>query len=253
LRQQLVLLKRRQPRPSLGFFDKLFWVVARRAWSAGKQPLIIVTPETVVRWHRASFRLYWRLISRVRTQVGRRRTPKDVRELIFRTVVENPTWGAPRIHGELLMLALDLSERTTSRWMKRAPRGPEAAKRWLAFLRNHREAIAAMDFFTAPTITFGVLYCFFVISHDRRRILHFNITKHPTSSWIIQQLREAFPFESASRFLIFDRDAKYGLEVPVAIRCLKMRPVRACLPKNSVRIEIIDVGSLPLLSLPLPC
>jgi hypothetical protein len=124
------------------------------------------------------------------------------------------------------MLGFDLSERTISRWMKRAPRDPEPAQRWLAFLRNHREAIAAMDFFAAPTITFGVLYCFFVISHDRRRILHFNVTKHPTSSWIIQQLREAFPFESASRYLIFDRDAKYGLEVPVAIRSLKMSPVR---------------------------
>jgi putative transposase len=253
LRQQLTVLKRRHPSPRIRLLDKLFWVAVRRFWSGWKQWLIVVTPETVVRWHRAGFRLYWRLISRGRTRVGRRKTPQEVRELIFRMVAENPIWGAPRIHGELLMLGFDLSERTTSRWMKRAPRGPEAAKRWLAFLRNHREAIAAMDFFTAPTITFGVLYCFFVISHDRRRILHFNITKHPTSSWIIQQLREAFPFESASRFLIFDRDAKYGLEVPVAIRCLKMRPVRACLPKNSVRIEIIDVGSLPLLSLPLPC
>jgi transposase InsO family protein len=124
------------------------------------------------------------------------------------------------------MLGFDLSERTISRWMKRAPRDPEPAKLWGAFLRNHREAIAAMDFFAAPTITFGVLYCFFVISHDRRRILHFNVTKHPTSSWIIQQLREAFPFESASKFLIFDRDAKYGLEVPVAVRRLKINPVR---------------------------
>jgi putative transposase len=105
------------------------------------------------------------------------------------------------IHGELLMLGFDVSERTISRWMKRAPRDPEPAKRWLAFLRNHREAIAAMDFFTVPTITFGVLDCFFVISHDRRRILYFNVTKHPTSLWTVQQLREAFPFELAPRFL----------------------------------------------------
>jgi len=144
-------------------------------------------------------------------------------------VAENPTWGAPRIHGELLMLGFDLSERTISRWMKRAPRDPEPAKRWFAFLRNHREAIAAMDFFTVPTITFGVLYCFFVISHDRRRILHVNVSRHPTSLWVVQQLREAFPFESAPRFLIFDRDAKYGLEVPVAVRSLKMSPVRTSL------------------------
>ena len=141
-------------------------------------------------------------------------------------VVENPTWGAPRIHGELLMLGFELSERTISRWMNRAPRDPEVARRWLAFLRNHREAIAAMDFFTVPTITFGALYCFFVISHGRRRILHFNVTKHPTSLWIVQQLREAFPFESAPRFLIFDRDAKYGAEVPAVVRSLRMSPVR---------------------------
>src|SRR5882672_6773663 len=226
LRQQLAVLKRRHPRPSLGLFDKLFWVIARRVWSAWKESLIIVTPETVVRWHRTGFCMYWRLISRVRGQVGRRPTPKEVRELIFRMVVENPTWGAPRIHGELRMLGFDLSERTISRWMKRAPKDPDRARRWLAFLRDHREAIAAMDFFTVPTISFGVLYCFFVISHDRRRILHFNITKHPTSSWIIQQLREAFPFGSTPRFLIFDRDAKYELAVPTAVRSVRVSPVR---------------------------
>jgi transposase InsO family protein len=122
--------------------------------------------------------------------------------------------------------ALMSLQRTISRWMKRAPRDPEPARRWLTFLRNHREAIAAMDFFTVPTITFSSLYCFFVISHDRRRILHFNITKHPTSSWIVQQLREAFPFGSAPRFVIFDRDAKYGLEVPAAVRSLRVNPLR---------------------------
>src|SRR6202049_2317148 len=226
LRQQLVALKRRHPRPSLGLFDKLFWVIARRVWSAWKQSLMIVTPETVVRWHRTGFRMYWRLISRVRKQVGRRPTPKEVRELIFRMAAENPTWGAPRIHGELLMLGFDISERTISRWMKRAPRDPEPAKRWLAFLRNHREAIAGMDFFTVPTITFGVLYCFFIIAHGRRRILHLNVTKHPTSLWVAQQLREAFPFESAPRFLIFDRDGKYGMEVPAVIRSLTIAPIR---------------------------
>ena len=226
LRQQLVVLKRRHPRPRLGALDKLFWIAARRCWSGWKHALIVVTPETVVRWHRAGFHLYWRLISRVRKQVGRRQTSKEARGLIFQMVAENPTWGAPRIHGELLMLGFEVSERTISRWMRRAPRDPEPARRWLAFLRNHREAIAAMDFFTVPTITFGVFYCFFIIAHNRRRILHFNVTKHPTSTWIVQQLREAFPFESAPRFLIFDRDAKYGLEIPVAIRSLKMSPIQ---------------------------
>src|ERR1700674_2851620 len=226
LRQQLVALKRRHPRPSLGLFDKLFWVIARWVWSPWKRSLILVTPETVVRWHRTGFRIYWRLISRVRRPVGRRPTPKKVRELIFRMVIENPTWGAPRIHGELLMLGIDISERTISRWMRRAPRDPEPGKRWLAFLRNHREAIAAMDFFTVPTITFGVLYCFFIIGHGRRRILHFHVTRRPASLWVVQQLREAFPYETAPRFLIFDRDAKYGTEVPAAIRSMKIKCVR---------------------------
>jgi putative transposase len=110
--------------------------------------------------------------------------------------------------------------------MRKAPRDPEPAKRWLAFLRNHGEAIAAMDFFTVPTITFGVLYCFFVIGHDRRKILHFNVTKHPTSMWVVQQLRQASPFDAAPRFLIFDRDAKYGLEVPVAMRSMNIDGVQ---------------------------
>src|ERR1700726_1699595 len=226
LRQQLAVLKRRHPRPRLDLLDKLFWVAIRRFWSEWQRSLIAVTPETVVRWHRGGFRLYWKLLSKVRRPAGRRQTSKEVRELIFRMVVENPTWGAPRIHGELLMLGFDVSERTISRWMKRAPRDPEPVKRWLTFLRNHREAIAAMDFFSVPTITFSVLYCFFVISHDRRRILHFNVTKHPTSSWIVQQLREAFPFEASYKYLIFDRDQKFGFEVIAAVKATRIIPKR---------------------------
>jgi putative transposase len=207
----------------------MFWVLAKRFWAGWKEVVIVVSPETVVRWHRAGFAMYWRAISRVRRATGRKRIPQEVRDLIFRMVAENPTWGAPRIHGELLMLGFDFSERTISRWMKRAPRNPEPARRWRAFLRNHREAIAAMDFFTVPTISFSMLYCFFVISHDRRRILHLNVTRQPTSLWIVQQLREAFPFDLAPRFLIFDRDAKHGLEVPAAARSLKMSPFRTSL------------------------
>jgi len=182
-----------------------------------------------VRWHRCGFALYWRFISRTYRMVGRKRISKEVRDLIFRMVTENPTWGAPRIHGDLLMLGFDVSERTISRWMRRAPRDPEPAKRWLAFLRNHRETIAAMDFFTVPTITFHVLYCFFVISHNRRRVLHFNVTRHPSGTWIVQQLREALPDQLAPRFLIFDRDAEYGLVIPVAVRSMAIRPVRTSL------------------------
>src|ERR1700730_18169302 len=142
LRQQLAALKRRHPRPRLAMFDRVFWVLARKFWSGWKQALMIVSLETVVRWHRSGFAMYWRAISRGHRIVGRRRISKEVRDLIFRMVTENPTWGAPRIHGELLMLGFDISERTISRWMKRAPRDPDLTKHWLAFLRNHR---AAMD------------------------------------------------------------------------------------------------------------
>jgi transposase InsO family protein len=141
-------------------------------------------------------------------------------------VAENPTWGAPRIHGELKMLSFDLSERTVLRWMRKAQRNPEPAKRWAAFLSNHREAIAAMDFFTVPTLAFGVLYCFFVITHDRRRILHFNVTRHPTGAWVSQQLRETFPYDSAPRYLIHDRDAIFSAEVLATAKTLGVKSIR---------------------------
>ena len=226
LRQQLSVFKGRTRRPKLTVLDKLFWVVACRFWSDWKKPLLLVAPQTVVRWHRAGFLLYWSMISRIRKRMGRSRISREVRDLILRMLAENPTWGAPRIHGELLMLGFDVSERSVSRWMKRAPRDPELARRWLAFFGNHREAIPAMDFFTVPTVTFQLLYCFFIIRHDRRQVVHFNVTRHPTSSWIVQQLREAFPYESASKFLLFDHDQKYGLEVLAAIRSLQITCVR---------------------------
>jgi putative transposase len=145
---------------------------------------------------------------------------------IFRMVAENPSWGAPRIDGELLKLGFDISERTVSRWVKRAHHDPDPARRWLAFLRNHREAIAAMDFFTVPTLTFGVLYCFFVISHDRRKILHCNVTRQPDALWIVLQLREAWGYEPPPRFLSFDRDAKFSADVISTVKQNGTEPVR---------------------------
>ena len=168
LRQQLAVFKSKNRRPRLATPHKFFWVVARRLWAGWRNALIVVTPETVVRWHRAGSRLYWTWLSRHKVRLGRKRISREIRDLISQMVAENPTWRAPRIHGELKMLGFDVSERTISRWIRRAPRNPEPAKRWLTFLRNHREAIAAMDFFTVPTLPFGVLYCFFVIAHDRR-------------------------------------------------------------------------------------
>ena len=141
-------------------------------------------------------------------------------------VRENHGWGAPRIHGELKMLGFEISERTVLRWMRKAPRDVEPARRWAAFLNNHREAIAAMDFFTVPTLGCGLRYCFFIIHHARRRILQCKDTQHPTAAWVSPQLREAFPYDSAPKFLIFDREHTFDGEVMQTAVSLGIRPVR---------------------------
>jgi putative transposase len=219
-------LKQRHVRPRTTTSDQVFWALLRRFWNGWSGAIVFVQPETVIRWHRTGFKLYWKWLSRKHPVVGRKPTSRELRELIFRMVTENRTWGAPRIHGELKMLGFDISERTVLRWMRKAPRDPEPARRWSAFLNNHREVIAAMDFFTVPTLGFGVLYCFFVIAHGRRRILHCNVTRHPTSAWVSQQLREAFPYDSAPTFLILDREHTFEGEVLETAKNLGVTPIR---------------------------
>ncbi len=191
LRQQLAVFKRKRPRPNLNSSDRLFWTMLRHCWSRWTDVLVIVKPETVVGWHRAGFRFFWRW--RSRPHGGRPKITDEIRVLIRRLAEENPDWGAPRIHGELQKLGFVVSERSVARYLRGIRRRGDAAKRWLTFLQNYREAITAFDFFTVPTVTFQLLYCFFVIEHGRRRILHCNVTSHPTAEWVIQQLREAFP------------------------------------------------------------
>jgi putative transposase len=148
------------------------------------------------------------------------------RAAIRQMVEENATWGAPRIHGELLKLGFDVSERSVSRYLRRLSPSDQARKLWATFLRNHREVIAAMDFFTVPTATFRVLYCFFVIEPGRRKILHFNLTEHPSSSWIVQQLREAFPERCPYRYAVLDRDAKFSKNVVDLLVSSEIKPKR---------------------------
>ncbi len=150
----------------------------------------------------------------------------ELRQLIVRMAGENPTWGAPRIHGELLKLGFDISERTVSRYLPCGRSGREVIREWVTFLRNHREAVAAMDFFTVPTVTFRVLYVWFVIHHDRRRIVHCNVTDHPTALWMIQQLRESFPCDNAPSYLVFDRDSIFATSVSSTVRALGITPKR---------------------------
>ena len=227
LRQQLAVFKRKQPRPKLDRLDRLFWIVLRRLWEGWFEALIIVKPETVVSWHRAGFRRFWRWRSQ-RRRPGRPQVNAQIRQLIRRMKAENPTWGAPRIHGELLQLGFEISEPSVSRYLHNLNgcRDEGRAKRWLAFLNNHREVIAAFDFFTVPSLTFRILYCFFVIEHGRRRILHFNVTEHPASDWIVQQLREALPLPCPYRYVLFDRDTKFGGDVVEFLQASSMKPIR---------------------------
>ena len=206
LRQQLAVLQRSVKRPKLRKRDRIFWVWLSRVWSGWRSALAIVQPETVVRWHRQGFRLYWRWKSR--KQPGRPKVDREVRSLIRRMSQENPTWGAPRILSELLLLGHQVAESTVDKYMIRQPK--PASQTWRTFLANHVGQIAAIDFFTMPTITFRVLYVFLVLRHDRRRVVHFNVTTNPTARWAAQQIVEAFPLEEAPRFLLRDRDSIYG-------------------------------------------
>ncbi len=170
--------------------------------------MVVVKPDTVVRWHRAGFRLFWRWKSRSRGP-AERDVSAEVKALIRQMGEANVGWGAPRIHGELLKLGIDIGERSVSRFMPPRPRKPRS-QTWRSFLDNHVGTLASIDFFTVPTATFRVLYVLFVLSHDRRRVLHFNITEFPSARWTGQQIIEAFPEDTAPRYMIRDRDGIYG-------------------------------------------
>jgi len=176
---ELATLKRQRPRPLLNDVDRAFWVALRASWPGWVSCLLIVDPNTVAKWNRERFRRYWTKLSHQNRRPGRPRIDLELRRLIL--LMARDGWGAPRIHGELLMLGFEISEVTVSRYMPRRPVEPDKVKRWMAFLRNHKDAIAARDFFTVPTASFRVLYVLFVIEHGRRRVRHFNVTSNPTS------------------------------------------------------------------------
>jgi transposase InsO family protein len=192
------------------------------AFNSWKETLLVLKPETVIRWHRQSFRVFWRWKSR--SEAGRPKIPQAQVNLIKQMANENPLWGAPRIHGELLKLGFDISEATVQRYMpKRQHR--TTRQRWKTFLKNHSAQIVSVDFLVVPTITFKLLHVLVFLSHDRRRIIHFNVTDHPTAEWASQQLRNTFCDIEPLKFLIRDRDKKFGELFADTVRALGIRPI----------------------------
>ncbi|MCP3672103.1 MAG: transposase [Gammaproteobacteria bacterium] len=222
LRQQVVMLRQsvKKPRPSVA--DKLFWLIFSRYMNGWRKMLHGLHPDTVVRWHRQGFRLYWRWKSRGQ-KPGRSAIDPAIRKLIREMQVANIGRGAPRIHGELLKLGIDISQATVSKYMVHQQKPP--SQTWRTFLENHADCLVGIDFFTVPTATFRILYVFIVLSHHRRHVAHFNVTEHPTAQWTSQQLTEAFSFDSAPQYLLRDRDAIYGEAARRRIKSLGIEEV----------------------------
>lgn len=206
LRQQLAILREKVKRPSLRKRDRIFWAVLSRVWSNWRSVLLIVQPDTVARWHREGFKLFWRWKSRAKR--GRPSIEAEIRALIKQMSRENPSWGVPRIQSELALLGHVVSEATVRKYRVRPQKPP--SQTWRTFLDNHLTDIVAIDFFTVPTATFRVLFAFVVMRHDRHHVVHFNVTSHPTAEWTAQQVIEAFPDDTSPRFMIRDRDSIYG-------------------------------------------
>jgi transposase InsO family protein len=220
LRHQLIVLRRKvQGRIRLRNNDRWFLIQLYRWFPSILQVVTIVQPETIVRWHRAGFRRYWRWKSR--PQGGRPQIETDLRALIRQMSIENPLWGAPRIHGELLKLGFAVAQSSVAKYMVRRHRSPSQG--WRSFLRNHAPDIAAVDLFVVPTIGFDLLYAFIIVRLDRRDLVWINVTTNPTAEWIAGQLTEAFPWNEAPRYVIRDRDRIYGSIVTRRLRAMGIR------------------------------
>jgi hypothetical protein len=235
LRHQLVILRRKlRGRPRLTNNDRWFFIQLYRWFPSILQVLTTIRPETLVRWHRAGFRCYWRWKSR--SLGGRPQIETELRVLIRRTSIENPLWGAPRIHGELLKLGFEVAQSSVAKYMVKR-RGPPS-QGWRTFLRNHAPDIAAMDLFVVPTIGFDLLYAFVIVRLDRRDMVWINVTANPTAEWVARQITEAFPWDDAPKYLIRDRDQIYGAVVTRARQAFgtglphRLHPGRTALPNG---------------------
>ena len=243
LRHQLLVLQRssRGHKLRLSSADRVLWVWLSHLWTEWRSALIVVKPGTVIGWHRQGFRLYWRWKSR--HGEGRPLVSSEIRDLIRRMSLANPHWGAPRIHGELMKLGIHVSQATVAKYMVRHRKPP--SQTWRTFLKNHMQDLVSADFFVVPTITFRLLFVFVILSHDRRRPIHFAVTANPTAEWTARQLLEAFPWDSAPRYLLRDRDGIYGEKVHEATEWLGLREVLAA-PKSPWQNPYVErlIGSI---------
>lgn len=216
-----------------GILAGLVWL-----WPDLSRVVQVVKPETVLRWHRMGFRIYWRWKSRKRA--GRPKIDRGLRDLIRRMSKENPLWGASRIHGELLMLGFEIAQSTVSKYVVRGPKPPSQS--WKTFLRNNANAIAAIDLCIVPTVTFERLFAFLVVGHERRQLLWFDVTRHPTAEWLARQMTEAFPWASAPAYLIRDNDRAYGqvFQARVRVMGIRDRPISPASPwQNGIAERLI--------------
>ena len=222
LRQQLAILARAHPCGRLRKMDRLFCVWLSRMWKSWQESLIVVKPDTVVRWHRKGFALYWRRLSRA-NHTGRPGTGKEIRELIRKMAGANPLWGSPRVHGELLKLGMHISERTVARLMPKRKKPPSLT--WRTFLDNHLLDLVSIDFLVVPTATLRVLFVLIVLAHHRRCVMHLNVTEHPTALWTAEQIVQAFPDGTEPRYLLRDRDGICGEAFRERVKAMGMEEV----------------------------
>ena len=242
LRHQLMVLQRSARRPHLARWDRILWVWLTRIWTGWRSSLVIVQPATVLAWHRQDFRLYWRWKSKPHL-VGRPTLAAEIRHLIRQMARDNPTWGRRRVQAELALLGYAVAELTVAKYMHRRT-SPWPSPTWRAFLHAHLRETVAVDFFLVPTLTFRLLFVFVVLRHDRRELLHVNVTDHPTAVWTARQLVEAFADDSAPTFLLRDRDAIYREEFGRRVESLGVREVltapRAPWQNPFVRMLVVD-------------
>jgi transposase InsO family protein len=246
LRHQLHVLRRQRPgRLRLFTIDRLLWVWLYRLWPRCLDTMMLVKPATVIQWHRQGFRLYWRW----RSRSGRASVDREVRKLIREMSSANPLWGAPRIHGELLKLGIEISQATVAKYMLRRRGTPSPT--WRSFLLNHAAGIAAIDMFVVASVSFRLLYVMIILAHDRRRIIHTAVTEHPTAAWLSRQVTEAFPWDTAPRDLLRDRDSSYGQHFRRRVAAMGITEVitaprspwqNACVERviGSIRRECLD-------------